>query len=50
MELMASRIPRGTYLSCPDGSHLATYDDQVTYFDGIVDFIRNVERGATSSE
>lgn len=50
MEMMASKIPRGTYLYCADGSHLAMYDDQVTYFDGIVDFIRNVERGATSSE
>ena len=50
MEMMASKIPRGTYLYCPDGSHLAMYDDQVTYFDGIVDFIRNVERGAFASE
>jgi proline iminopeptidase len=43
MEMMANRIPRGTYLYCPDGSHLAMYDDQVTYFDGIVNFIRSVE-------
>ena len=50
MEMMAGKLPRGTYLYCADGSHLAMYDDQVTYFDGIVDFIRNVERGATSSE
>jgi proline iminopeptidase len=49
MEMMASKIPRGTYLYCPDGSHLAMYDDQVTYFDGIVDFIRKVEREATPS-
>lgn len=43
MEMMASKIPLGTYLYCADGSHLAMYDDQVTYFDGIFDFIRNVE-------
>jgi proline iminopeptidase len=43
MEMMASKIPGGTYLYCPNGSHLAMYDDQVTYFGGIVDFIRNVE-------
>jgi proline iminopeptidase len=43
MEMMASKIPRGTYLYCPEGSHLAMYDDQVTYFEGIVAFIRNVE-------
>ena len=40
---MASKIPQGTYLYCPHGGHLAMYDDQVTYFDGIIDFIRNVE-------
>jgi proline iminopeptidase len=45
MEMMASKIPRGTYLYCPDRSHLAMYDDQLTYFDGIVDFIRNVDPG-----
>ena len=46
MEMMASSIPRGTYLFCANGSHMAMYDDQVTYFAGIVDFTRNVERGA----
>ena len=50
MEMMASKIPRGTCLYCPDGSHLAMFDDQVTCFDGIVDFIRNVERGPIASE
>jgi len=48
MEMMAGRVQRGTYLYCPDGSHMAMYDDQVTYFDGIVEFIRNVERGASA--
>jgi proline iminopeptidase len=47
MEMMASKIPRGTYLYCPNGSHLAMYDDQVTYFDGVVDFVRQVEAGVT---
>jgi proline iminopeptidase len=46
MEMMAGKLPRGTYLFCPDGSHLAMYDDQVTYFNGIVDFIRSVEQGS----
>jgi proline iminopeptidase len=50
MEMMASKAQRGTYLYCPDGSHLAMYDDQVTYFAGIVNFIRNVERDAIASE
>jgi len=32
MEVMAARMPSGQYLHCPDGSHLAMYDDQETYF------------------
>ena len=50
MEMMASRFPRGTYLYCPNGSHLAMYDDQVTYFNGIIDFIRAVERDGVAGE
>jgi proline iminopeptidase len=36
---MAERLPRGTYLHCPDGSHLAMYDDQETYMRGLVDWL-----------
>jgi proline iminopeptidase len=36
---MASRLPRGRYLYCPNGSHCAIYDDQETYFTGLVDFL-----------
>src|SRR4029077_3069712 len=43
MAMMATRWPHGRYLFCPDGSHLAMYDNQVTYFNGIVDFVRDVE-------
>jgi proline iminopeptidase len=39
MEDMASRLPRGRYLYCPNGSHCAMYDDQETYFAGLVDFL-----------
>ena len=28
MQMMADRLPRGYYLHCPAGSHLAMYDDQ----------------------
>ncbi len=31
MASMAARLPRGSYLECPNGSHLALYDDQETY-------------------
>jgi proline iminopeptidase len=39
MEMMASRLPRGQYLYCPNGSHLAMYDDQETYFAGLTSFL-----------
>jgi proline iminopeptidase len=39
MEMMARRLPRGRYLHCPDGSHLAMYDDQQVYFAGLIDFL-----------
>jgi proline iminopeptidase len=42
MEVMASRLPAGQYLHCPDGSHLAMYDDQETYFTGLIDFLRGL--------
>jgi proline iminopeptidase len=42
MEMMAGRLPAGQYLYCPDGSHLAMYDDQRTYFAGLIDFLRGL--------
>lgn len=39
MEEMAERLPRGQYLYCPEGSHLAMYDDQHRYFSGLLDFL-----------
>jgi len=45
MEMMAGRFPRGSFLLCPDGSHMAMYDDQVAYFEGLIDFVRRVEAG-----
>lgn len=42
MEWMAGEFPRGRYLFCPDGSHMALYDDQQTYFEGLIRFVRDV--------
>ena len=39
---MARRLPNGRYLHCPNGSHLAMYDDQETYFRGLIDFLVDV--------
>lgn len=45
MEWVASQLPKGHYLYCPNGSHLAEYDDQQTYFSGLIKFIRDVDAG-----
>jgi proline iminopeptidase len=39
LEMMATKLQNGSYLYCPEGGHMAMYDDQVTYFDGLVDFL-----------
>ena len=43
MEWMAGAVAKGRFLLCPDGSHLAIYDDQQVYFDGLIRFIKDVE-------
>ena len=43
MEWMAGAILKGRYLHCPNGSHLALYDDQAIYFEGLTQFIGDVQ-------
>ena len=43
MERMAGEVQKGRYLYCPNGSHLALYDDQEVYFQGLIQFIRDVD-------
>jgi proline iminopeptidase len=42
MEMMARSLPKGRYLNCPNGSHLAMYDDQAVYFAGLIDFLQDL--------
>ena len=42
MEMMAGQLPRGNYLYCPNGSHFALYDDQKTYFTGLIAFLQGL--------
>ncbi len=42
IEQMADRLPLGQYLYCPKGSHLAMYDDQRTYFSGLLEFLHRL--------
>ncbi len=45
MESMAKQLSKGRYLFCPNGSHLAMYDDQQTYMSGVIAFLRDVDMG-----
>jgi len=39
MRWMSEQLPKGRYLHCPDGSHLAQFDDPQHYFPGLIDFL-----------
>ena len=43
MEAMSKRLPQGRYLHCPQGSHMAMYDDQKTYVEGLIAFLKDVD-------
>lgn len=45
MEMMAGKVQNGRFLFCPNGSHLAIYDDQAAYMSGITRFIHDVDDG-----
>jgi len=42
MEWMAGQLPRGRYLHCPNGSHMAQFDDPEHYFPGLIDFLASL--------
>lgn len=43
MEMMSKKVQKGRYLFCPNGSHLALYDDQKVYMGGLIKFILDVD-------
>lgn len=45
MEMIAKKVQQGRYLFCPNGSHLAIYDDQKIYMEGLIKFILDVNAG-----
>jgi proline iminopeptidase len=46
MKWMSQQMPNGSYLYCPNGSHLAMWDDQQTFMTGVLSFIKNVDDGS----
>lgn len=45
MEWMAKELPKGRYHFCSAAGHMAMYDDQETYFEGVTRFLRDVDEG-----
>lgn len=45
MEWIATEVQKGQYLHCPNGSHMSMYDDQKTYFKGLIKFIKDIDQG-----
>ncbi len=45
MEEQSKLVQKGRYLYCPNGSHLAMWDDQQVFMTGVIDFIKDVDEG-----
>ena len=43
MKMISEKVQNGHYLYCPNGSHMAMYDDQEVYMNGIIRFIKDVD-------
>jgi proline iminopeptidase len=46
MKWMATQVQNGRSLVCPNGSHCSMWDDQPTYFPGLISFIKDVDAGS----
>jgi proline iminopeptidase len=43
MEEQSKLVQKGRYLYCDNGSHLAMWDDQKRFMDGVIQFIKDVD-------
>lgn len=46
MRWVSTQVQHGSFLLCPKGSHLAMWDDQQTYVNGLATFLDAVDHGA----
>lgn len=44
MEWMSTQFKNGSFLYCPNGSHMAMYDDQEIYCNGIISFLKETDK------
>jgi proline iminopeptidase len=42
MEWMSTQIPGAQFLLCENGSHMCMYDDQQTYVNGLIKFLKAI--------
>src|SRR5205085_6539351 len=45
MQWMSRQVQNGSYLYCANGSHMSMYDDQQTYMQGLIKFLKAVDEG-----
>lgn len=45
MKWMSTQVQNGSYLYCLNGSHMDMYDDQDTFFGGLVKFLKDTDAG-----
>ncbi len=47
MKWMSTQVKYGSYLFCPNGSHMSMWDDQKTYMEGVIKFVKEINAGKT---
>jgi proline iminopeptidase len=45
MKWVSGQVQHGSFLYCPNGSHFSMWDDQKTYFPGLVKWLKEVDAG-----
>jgi proline iminopeptidase len=50
MQWMSKQVQHGSYLYCPNGSHMCMYDDQKTYLNGLIKFLKAIDEGKKQIE
>jgi len=45
MKRISELVENGSYLHCPNGSHLCQFDDQKIFFKGLIKFVKDVDGG-----
>jgi proline iminopeptidase len=43
MEEQSKLVKNGSFLYCPNGSHLSMWDDQKVFMDGVIKWIRDTD-------